>query len=383
MQQNVAIFSAAKTWQQASELASLVVNDKGQQREWKSFKEEALKVAADYNVHYLRTEYDTAVAAGQMAGLWKQMEATVGPDALAMYDTVGDARVRPEHQKWDRIVRPLSDDFWNTHWPPNGYNCRCTVHFVNDGEVTENVPGPDDADVPAEFRFNPGKAAKIFNPEHPYWEIPADKLEAVSKVLGKSVEDLLANYQRQGATTQKSFMRTDLAKKYAKEIHEAGGYDRSTVWSRAEQVAIRAYTDKEDVAYFFNAELRQRYPNPPTTIDYQQLASVLKKALSKGPLHRGVVVRTISSAEAENYIPGSVTVFKQFVSSSVGLEVKVSSDRTFRLVIRQARGTDIAKVSKEKQEREILFAPGTLIFVEKKHQLGNKTYIIARQIHDD
>lgn len=189
VQQNVAIFSAAKTWQQASELASLVVNDKGQQREWKSFKDEALKVAADYNVHYLRTEYDTAVAAGQMAGLWKQMEATVGPDALAMYDTVGDARVRPEHQKWDRIVRPLSDDFWNTHWPPNGYNCRCTVRFVNDGEVTENVPGPDDADVPPVFRVNVGKSAMVFGPEHPYYQVPDDKMEVASKAMGKVMRD--------------------------------------------------------------------------------------------------------------------------------------------------------------------------------------------------
>lgn len=381
LQRNVAMFSAAKTWQQASELAGLVVNDKGQQREWKSFKEEALKVAKDYNVHYLRTEYDTAVAAGQMAGLWKQMEATVGPEGLVMYDTAGDARVRPEHQKWDRIVRPLSDDFWNTHWPPNGYNCRCTVRFVNDGAVTQDLPEEDD--VPAEFRLNAGKMAMIFSPEHPYWEIPADKLEAVSKVLGKSVDDLLNTYQRPTAVSEKSFMKTDLAKRYAKEIREAGGYDRSTVWSRAEQVAIRAYTDKHEVGIPFNAESRASYPEAPSTADYRQLAYVLRKALEKGPKHAGVVVRTISEAEADNYVVGQENTFKQFVSTTAGLTPGMGEERSFRLIITGAAGTYVDKISKVETEREVLFPPGTRIFVEKKYTSGFLTYIYAKVQKDE
>ena len=46
---------------------------------------------------------------------------------MLTYQTVGDGRVRPEHAMLDEISRPVGDKFWNTYFPPNGWNCRCTV----------------------------------------------------------------------------------------------------------------------------------------------------------------------------------------------------------------------------------------------------------------
>lgn len=360
MQQNVAIFSAAKTWQQASELASLVVNDKGQQREWKSFKEEALKVAADYNVHYLRTEYDTAVAAGQMAGLWKQMEATVGPDALAMYDTVGDARVRPEHQKWDRIIRPLSDDFWNTHWPPNGYNCRCTVRFVNDGEVTENVPGPDDADVPPVFRFNSGKMGMIFSPEHPYWEIPADKLEAVSKVLGKSVEQLNADIE---ASHECRFMSSTIATETIPKITDEARSLKPKEMNEAEFVAIMAYTGSHYKK--LNTELRGfgQALESDMTPEQVSMSRLMYSGLKKLPIYEGNCTRMTDKVEVEGWKVGNEVVVKQYYSVGMGEKPSTFLNKKVVITIESKSSKILNKMSQYPDEKEVIFVPGTRLKV--------------------
>lgn len=43
-----------------------------------------------------------------------------------VYDAINDDRVRPEHLAWDGMAFPR-DQFPRNLWPPNGYNCRCTV----------------------------------------------------------------------------------------------------------------------------------------------------------------------------------------------------------------------------------------------------------------
>lgn len=62
-----------------------------------------------------------------------------------MYDAVNDNRTRPQHKAWDNIVLPVDHPFWDTHYPPNGWNCRCLPRSLNDRdskrlglEVSEN-----------------------------------------------------------------------------------------------------------------------------------------------------------------------------------------------------------------------------------------------------
>lgn len=54
------------------------------------------------------------------------------------YITIGDNRVRPAHVALNGVIRHNKDPFWDTHYPPNGFRCRCIV------EVTDEDPNQGD-----------------------------------------------------------------------------------------------------------------------------------------------------------------------------------------------------------------------------------------------
>lgn len=70
-----------------------------------------------------RTNMNTSYAAGE----WSQIEDTAGSAPYLMYDAVDDNRTRAQHRVWDGLVLRWDDPFWNSHRPPNGWNCRCST----------------------------------------------------------------------------------------------------------------------------------------------------------------------------------------------------------------------------------------------------------------
>ncbi|ATG77617.1 MULTISPECIES: phage minor head protein [Pseudoalteromonas] len=69
------------------------------------------------------------------AGRWQQQERIKQRRPYLLYLTAGDSRVRPEHGKWNYILLPVDHPFWDTHYPPNGYNCRCKVVSLNARDI--------------------------------------------------------------------------------------------------------------------------------------------------------------------------------------------------------------------------------------------------------
>lgn len=79
--------------------------------------------------HRLKTIFNTNIQTAYQVGHYKAM---TDPDVLAArpywrYVAVNDSRTRPEHAAWHNTVLPADDPWWDTHYPPNGWNCRCTV----------------------------------------------------------------------------------------------------------------------------------------------------------------------------------------------------------------------------------------------------------------
>lgn len=80
----------------------------------------------------LRTIYQTNLRVSYMAGRWARLQRTKSAFPLLRYIAVKDARTRPEHAAWDGIILPVGHPWWDTHFPPNGWNCRCDAQPVNE-----------------------------------------------------------------------------------------------------------------------------------------------------------------------------------------------------------------------------------------------------------
>ncbi len=89
-----------------------------------------------------RTNLQTAYASGD----WAQIIENKTSAPYLMYDAVDDKRTRPAHKAWDGLVLKVSDAFWDSHRPPNGWNCRCSVIQLGPRDLKRmDKTGPDAA----------------------------------------------------------------------------------------------------------------------------------------------------------------------------------------------------------------------------------------------
>ncbi|AII14804.1 phage Mu protein F-like protein [Campylobacter iguaniorum] len=118
-----------------------------------------------------------------------QMES---PHEYFRYTAVLDQRTRPSHAKLHGTVLPKNDPFWDTNYPPNGWNCRCKVQVLTkrelerkgitplaDSSMLKNVADKD-------FAYNPGRVDKIE-------QIYEQKLSKFSTTNGSASKIFISN----------------------------------------------------------------------------------------------------------------------------------------------------------------------------------------------
>jgi SPP1 gp7 family putative phage head morphogenesis protein len=81
--------------------------------------------------------FNTNMRTAHMAGRWKQLQANKESRPFLQYRTAGDARVRPQHRQWNGLIFNIDNAFWQTHYPPNGWGCRCTVRAYDGQEMKD------------------------------------------------------------------------------------------------------------------------------------------------------------------------------------------------------------------------------------------------------
>lgn len=109
------------------EAANLLLDGNGDLKPFEHFSNDVQKINDTYNKHYLKTEYNFAIQSAEMAAKWEEQQDDGDGRYLLQYRTAGDKKVRPAHQEMNGITLPASDPFWDKYYPPNGFNCRCTV----------------------------------------------------------------------------------------------------------------------------------------------------------------------------------------------------------------------------------------------------------------
>jgi len=130
----------------------------------------------------LRTIYQTNLRMSRAAGQWARIQESKGVSPYLRYSAVNDRRTRPEHRAWHGTILPVDHPWWDTHFPPCGWNCRCTVSQLSERDLKSfgwsvSKAPPDDGPprrfypagasepvlvprgIDPGFGYNPGKAS--------------------------------------------------------------------------------------------------------------------------------------------------------------------------------------------------------------------------------
>jgi SPP1 gp7 family putative phage head morphogenesis protein len=175
LQRSNFIFSGMKTFHELNEAFPSLLDENGDRKPFERFLNDVQSINKTYNKNYLRAEYNFVHASAQMAAKWDEFSQD-GDRYNLQYRTAGDGNVRPEHAALNGVTLPPSDPFWSEFYPPNGWNCRCTVVQVrkNKYPVTDHAEAIErgnealQRDSRGIFRFNPGIEGKSVPDYNPY-----------------------------------------------------------------------------------------------------------------------------------------------------------------------------------------------------------------------
>jgi SPP1 gp7 family putative phage head morphogenesis protein len=93
--------------------------------------------------YHLETIFRTNMQTAYGTGRRRQLEDVVDMLPFWQYYTEGDDRVRPRHAALNGITLPATNTFWETHFPPWDFSCRCGV------TPTDEIPDGYDAKNPS------------------------------------------------------------------------------------------------------------------------------------------------------------------------------------------------------------------------------------------
>lgn len=168
-------------------------------------------VVTTFDPARIKLIYDVNTRQAHSAGRWERFERNKGTHPYLRYITKRDERVRASHAAWDNLTLPIGHAFWDAHYPPNGWRCRCRAMSMTQAEydagyaptgaaLAKVAPKEEFKDwlnkrtgetmrIPAGidpgFDYNAGKAAARANSLD---KVVADKLASAPKPMVKAYE---------------------------------------------------------------------------------------------------------------------------------------------------------------------------------------------------
>lgn len=87
----------------------------------------------------LKVIFETNMRQAHMAAQWQRLWATREAFPLLRYRHI-DAQKHPriQHARWGGTILPIEHPWWTTHFPMNGWGCKCSVVPERRGEITSD-----------------------------------------------------------------------------------------------------------------------------------------------------------------------------------------------------------------------------------------------------
>jgi len=110
----------------------------------KEFKPRMQVKGWEVSTHRLKTIYRVNTDIAYSTGRYREQEAVKEYAPYWQYIAVMDSNTRPTHADWNGLVFKADDPFWDYAYPPNGFNCRCTVRTYTERRFERvNLPIED------------------------------------------------------------------------------------------------------------------------------------------------------------------------------------------------------------------------------------------------
>jgi hypothetical protein len=169
-----------------------------------------------------------------------------------MYRIGPIVRHREDHQSWDGLILPKDDPWWDSHFPPNGWGCKCYTRAVTEArkkQYEENgiptaprLDGTGGGNVPVKTQAPPVKYKTYFNERKgtveqvPEGVDPAfnwNQGKAGNRTVLQKLEESKQNYEKAAAEKPKKEYRT--AKKPEGDIAAPDAQVKSATGKKAEK----------------------------------------------------------------------------------------------------------------------------------------------------
>ena len=274
------------------------------------------------NERRLQTIFHTNVRMSQAAGAWAKVQRE--KDRFPYLRYLSDhwrKHPRQDHLSWHGLILPVDHPWWQTHFPPNGWGCRCHYEQVSQARMkregwTVSQPPDDGPDtlfhaagrsqpirVPAGihpgFGYNPGTAHLRAIADKTLNSIRMAEGAGLEAAARRQLEAIVANsaFEQFIALPDQSFPFAWLDADRRAMVGAQSGMVRLSQSTMAKQTGQRHRTDFEAEHYRLAAQIIDR---PQMLFRERGSHLVMFGQDAEGRLYE-VVVKTTAD-RAENYL---------------------------------------------------------------------------------
>lgn len=298
--------------------------------------------------------FRTNVQAAYSRGRYTQQMKVTASRPYWMYDAINDSRTRPTHLALDNTILRYDHPFWQTHYTPNGYRCRCTIISLTEAQAKKRgiTTTPPDVEPDAGWDYNVGVN----------YSGPLDNL-----VTGTRAETPAKVSKKVEARLDELFAVND--PEILKALRKRVSKMPDGMAPRTYQLLV-AYTSSA----FKDINALLRFGDPAevegliAALDDIRDNALATSAAKKGDLWRG---SRVSKAAVQNviddYKPGTVIQSDSFLSTTRdqgklpgftgGKATETSKPLLYRFFYKGDGGTEIGALSGGRDEKEVLFFP--------------------------
>ncbi|WP_198321664.1 MULTISPECIES: phage minor head protein [Methylococcus] len=168
---------------------------------WTGWKGEATAAGRAWRTRLI---YDTNLRTAYQAGRWAQVQAGKQWRPYLEYKHSDlSAHPRPLHVSWDGLVMAVDDPWVQTHWPPNGWGCKCRMFALAERDLRRmGKTGPDTPPDDGSYDWTDkvtGEVHRVPNGIDPGWDYApgASRTDLMRKEIERKVAKLPAGIGRQ------------------------------------------------------------------------------------------------------------------------------------------------------------------------------------------